>query len=212
LTTTSAPTIDSPAGRGYAPVMDRQQENSLIARARTGCEASFQALVEAQSPPLLRLAWRLLGNRADAEDLVQEAFLRLHRQLDSFRGDSALSTWLYRTVTRLAIDALRREKLRRRLFFFRADNDAVDPLEFFPDPQPGQEQTLIARQQVQALRDHLRTLSPQQRAVLTLRHQEQLPLQAIADLLGISEGSVKTHLHRAVKSLRAALDQLENPS
>jgi len=212
LTAPVASSIDSTLARGYAPKMDRQREKILLDQARSGCETSFRTLVETHSPQLLRLAWRLLGNHNDAEDLVQEAFLRLHRHLADFRGDSALSTWLYRTVTRLAIDALRREKLRRSLFFFRATEEAVDPLELFADPAPGQERTLIAQQQVQALRRKLRSLSPQQRAVLTLRHQEHLPLQQIAELLGIREGTVKTHLHRAVQTLRTSLDELEEPS
>jgi len=212
LTATIASSIDSALPRGYAPDMDRQREKILLDQARSGCESSFRTLVETHSPQMLRLAWRLLGNRSDAEDLVQEAFLRLHRHLSDFRGDSALSTWLYRTVTRLAIDALRREKLRRALFFFRSDEQAVDPLEFCADPAPGQERTLIAQQQLQAMRRQLRSLSPQQRAVLTLRHQEHLPLQQIAELLGISEGTVKTHLHRAVRALRASLDEPEEPS
>lgn len=211
MTAPIASSIDSIRLHGYAPGMERAQEQKLLDQARAGCQSSFRTLVEAHSPKLLRLAWRLTGNRDDAEDLVQEAFLRLHRHLDDFRGDSALATWLYRTVTRLAIDALRREKLRRRLFFFRSSDTSLDPLDLYADPAPGQERTLIARQQLQAMQRRLQKLSPQQRTVLTLRHQEQLPLQQIAELLGISEGAVKTHLHRAVRTLRADLENLEDP-
>jgi RNA polymerase sigma-70 factor (ECF subfamily) len=205
----ATPTIDMPPVRGYAPDMELAQEMHLLHQALSGCDASFRALVEEHSPQLLRLAWRMLGNHSDAEDIVQEAFLRLHRHLPTFRGDSRLSTWLYRTVTRLAIDVLRREKLKRILFFSRRDNDAPDPVELFADPRPGQESQLIAKQQLAVVRRQLDKLSAQQRAVLTLRHQEQLPLLDIAELLGISEGSVKTHLHRAVRSLRSALDKTE---
>jgi len=189
--------------------MELLEETILITQARAGCDASFRALVEEHSPALLRLGWRLLGNHSDAEDIVQEAFLRLHRTLVTFRGDSRLGTWLYRTVTRLAIDTMRRERLKRALFFSRKDNEAADPVELFADPKPGAESQLIARQQLTVVRQQLRKLSAQQRAVLTLRHQEQLPLQAIAELLGISEGTVKTHLHRAVRSLRNALEETE---
>jgi RNA polymerase sigma-70 factor (ECF subfamily) len=104
---------------------------------------------------------------------------------------------------------MRREKLKRALFFTRKDNEVTDPVELFADPKSGAESQLIARQQLTVVRQQLRKLSAQQRAVLTLRHQEQLPLQAIAELLGISEGTVKTHLHRAVRSLRNALEETE---
>ena len=204
--------IDSQHSGEYPLAMDKREESILVAQARDGCQQSFATIVTQHSPQLIRLAWRLLGNRADAEDIVQDAFLRLHRSLGSFRGDSRIGTWLYRTVTRLAIDNLRRENIKRKLFFMRRDNSAPDPVDLVASPNSDQEARLGAQQQVIMLRQSMNKLSPQQRTVLTLRHQEELPLKEIAEILNLSEGTVKVHLHRAVKSLRSALAERENES
>lgn len=208
----SAAVVDSAYNGGYPLAMDKQEEDILVARARDGCQQSFATIVTQQSPQLIRLAWRLLGNRSDAEDIVQEAFLRLHRSLNSFRGDSRLGTWLYRTVTRLSIDALRREKIKSRIFFLRRNNSDPDPLDLIATQASGQDVRLDAKQQIALLQQAMQKLSPQQRTVLTLRHQEELSLKEIAEVLDLSEGTVKVHLHRAVKSLRSALAEKENES
>lgn len=85
--------------------------------------------------------WRLVGNGEDAEDPAQDSFLRLYRSLPEFRGESCISTWLYRTTTRLSIDYLRRERIKRKVFCFRLDNDSSDPVEVASDPlqKPGRE-------------------------------------------------------------------------
>ena len=208
----SAAVVDSTFIGGYPLVMDKREEDILVAQARDGCQQSFTTIVTQESPQLIRLAWRLLGNRADAEDIVQEAFLRLHRSLASFRGDSRIGTWLYRTVTRLSIDYLRRENIKRKIFFLRRDNNDPDPIDLVADPLSRQDDQLYAQQQVVLLRQAMNKLSPQQRTVLTLRHQEELPLKEIAEILNLSEGTIKVHLHRAVKSLRSTLAEKEKES
>ncbi len=200
--------VDRAAVDGYARAMVDRTEEILLARAREGDEASFAQLVERHSERLLQLGWRLTGSRDLAEDLVQEAFLRLHRTLKSFRGDCSLATWLYRTLSRLAIDHLRREKLRRKIFFFRSDDEQDDPVELAADSGPLPDQQLIERERLRRVRRAMRKLSPQQRAVFTLRHDQNLPLKEIAVILELSEGTVKTHLHRAVQVLRAGLGDM----
>ncbi len=185
--------------------MDARSESILVDRAREGCEQSFEALVMQNSEKMIRLAWRMIGNRADAEEIAQEAFLRLYTSLGTFRGDSRVGTWLYRTVSRLCIDYLRREKLRRRLFFFKREDDDFDPLQNTAAEDLPQDERFILREDLRTVRRGIASLSARQRAVLTLRHQEQLPLREIAAILGVSEGSVKVHLHRAVQALRAEL-------
>ena len=204
--------VDTLAGGGYALPMNIRDETILLDQARNGCEQSFEILVRQNSEKMIRLAWRMVNNRSDAEDIVQEAFLRLYRSLSSFRGDSRISTWLYRTVSRLSIDYLRREKLKRRLFFFKPRDDAADPFEQAASGETAQDELAIAREQLADVHHALGNLSARQRAVLTLRHQEELPLREIAEILGLTEGSVKVHLHRAVQNLRAALDEKENNS
>lgn len=202
--------VDTPAGGRYALAMDSRSETILLDRAREGCEQSFEVLVNENSEKMIRLAWRMVRNRADAEEITQEAFLRLYRSLDTFRGDSRIGTWLYRTVTRLCIDYLRREKIKRKLFFIGRGDDHYDLLDNAASELPLAEDGLIAREDVELLQQAIGRLSARQQAVLTLRHQEQLPLREIAAILGLSEGSVKVHLHRAVQGLRTALADKEN--
>jgi len=183
--------------------MQPATEKILLEQAREGQEQAFAQLVEAHSEKLLGLAWRLVGRRDEAEEIVQEAFLRLFRTLPSFRGDSRLGTWLFRTVSRLAIDHLRREQLKRRIFFFRSGApEQADPMDLAADPAASPQDRLLARETAERLMRTLNRLPPQQKAVFVLRHQEERPLKEIAATLGLEEGTVKTHLHRAVGRLR----------
>jgi len=184
-------------------------EQILLEQLRAGYPGAFEQLVEAQAARLINLAYRLVGNRAEAEEIAQEGFLRLHRSLDGFRGDCSLSSYLYRIVSRLAIDHLRREKLRRKLFFFRRHEDDVDPLEVAADPGASPRDELQAKETGRRLLAALDGLSARQRAVFVLRHQEGLPLKEIAAMLNLEEGTVKAHLHRAVRALRAELEDLQ---
>ena len=110
MTSVEAAVVDRPFAERYAQTMDAAQEQILLDRIRSGDETGFEILVRQHAEQVTRLAWRLLGRREDAEDVAQEAFLRLHRALPKFRGDSRVSTWLYRTVTRLAIDQRQRKR------------------------------------------------------------------------------------------------------
>lgn len=192
--------------------MDTLAEKLLLDRLREGDEAAFAELVADHSPRLLSLAWRLTGSREDAEEIAQEAFLRLHRHLETFRGDSSLATWLHRTVSRLAIDHLRRRRVRERIFFFRRSEEEADPMELVADPAPSPAQQLLGGEIRRRLTRAMRRLSARQQVVFTLRHHEGLPLREIAALLDLEEGTVKSHLHRAVQLLREELKDLQEHS
>lgn len=197
--------IDTLPAGGYARGMQSTAEKVLIERSLAGEEEAFALLVHRNAARVVGLATRLLADHAEAEDLAQEAFLRLHRALPGFRGESSIATWLYRTTTRLAIDHLRRERLKRRIFFFRRTEEGEDLTEQVADQRRGPEGELQERQAMHRLRRALDLLSPRQRAVFVLRHHEGLPLQEIARLLDLETGTVKSHLHRAVTLLRQEL-------
>jgi len=205
VSSAEAAAIDRSVTERYAQTMDAAQEQILLKRIRAGDDTGFEVLVKQHAERVTRLAWRLLGRREDAEDLAQEAFLRLHRALPKFRGESRVSTWLYRTVTRLAIDQMRRDRLRSRLFFSRATNDDLDPVDLAHDPRANPARELLNQQAMRQLQVVLSTLTPRQRAIFILRHQEGLPIREIATLLDLGEGTVKSHLHRAVSRLRRDL-------
>ena len=205
MSATMVAIIDSLPGSSYPQLMVDSEEHALLERIRSGDDSSFELLVKEHTGKVLALAWRLVGNREEAEDLAQEAFLRLHRSLPKFRGESRISTWLYRTTTRLAIDYLRRERIKRKLFFFRQDNSAPDPVDLAIDPRNNPGRTFQSQEAMQALRKSMEKLSPRQQVVFTLRHYEGLPLKEIAEHLGLEIGTVKAHLHRAVTQLRQDL-------
>ncbi len=190
---------------GYLLQMDNRSEQILLAQARDGNTQSFEQLMRANSAAVYRHALRMVGNTADAEDLTQEAFIRLHRSLSSFRGESSVATWLYRTVSRLALDQLRREKIKRAFFIGRNKEEEDDPVEQVADSAPSAQQLLLQQEQQQGLLKLMQKLSPRQRAVFSLRHFEEMPLKEIAEVLGLESGTVKTHLHRAVSLLRSEL-------
>lgn len=202
MSTTTLSTVDTLNIRGYSQRMSDVEEQSLLERILSGDQSGFELLVKEHTGKVVGLAWRLVGNHAEAEDLAQEAFLRLHRALPGFRGESRISTWLYRTTTRLAIDYLRRERIKRRLFFFRQDNEALDPVELASDERSNPERDQQSREAMHSLRNSLSKLSSRQQVIFTLRHYEGLPLKEIAEHLGIKVGTVKAHLHRAVTQLR----------
>lgn len=200
-----AANVDSVPVRSYPQGMIDSEEQAILERIRKGDDSGFELLVKEHTGKIVGLAWRMVGNREEAEDLAQEAFLRLHRSIPGFRGESRISTWLYRTTTRLAIDHLRRERIKRKLFFFRQSNDAPDPVELASDCRPGPDRELQSKQAMQTLRKSLNKLSARQQVIFTLRHYEGLSLKEIADHLEIETGTVKAHLHRAVTQLRQEL-------
>lgn len=212
MSVTAMAIVDSLSGSSYAQDMADSEEQALLERIRNGDDSGFEVLVKEHTSKIVGLAWRLVGNREEAEDLAQEAFLRLHRSLPTFRGDSRIGTWLYRTTTRLAIDHLRRERIKRKLFFFRQDNDAPDPVELASDGRRDQQRELLAQEALQTLRQGLNKLSSRQQVIFTLRHYEGLSLKEIAEHLGLETGTVKAHLHRAVTQLRQDMaDYREEP-
>lgn len=187
-------------------------EKIVLERIREGDESGFEELVESHSRRVLALAWRLVGNREDAEDIAQEAFLRLHRSLDRFRGESSVATWLHQAVTRLAIDHLRRRKIKEKIFFFRRSDEEGDPLDSVPDPGVSPGDQCQAKEIGERLTRAMKRLSPRQRVVFSLRHYEGMPLQEIAAALALEEGTVKAHLFRATRILRQELKDLYGES
>jgi RNA polymerase sigma-70 factor (ECF subfamily) len=189
--------------------MDARTEKILLEQVSNGDESSFEPLVNAHSARLIRMAWRMVGNREDAEDLAQETFVRLYKNIATFRGESRLSTWLYRTLSRLAIDHLRRQKLKRKIFFFQNSDDDQDPIEQAADPGASPADNYLAGEAGRKITKAMEKLSARQKMVFTLKHHEGMPLKEIAQVLELEEGTIKIHLHRAVHSLRNELKDLQ---
>ncbi|MGR3782842.1 MAG: RNA polymerase sigma factor [Albimonas sp.] len=170
-------------------------DDALMARAAAGEQAASRALIARHGPRALGLAVSMLADRAEAEDVAQEAMLRLWKQAPKWRpGEAQVGTWLHRVVQNLAIDRLRR---RRRW-------SQEDPPER-PDGAPGAEARLAEADRAAALRGAISALPDRQRAALTLRHFAELSNPEIAARLELSVEAVESLLARARRSLAAAL-------
>ena len=168
----------------------------LVAAAREGDRRAFEELVRLTSADTYTLAYRLMGNEDDARDVVQEAYLRGYRGIAKFRGDARFTTWMYRITANCAVTSL--ERRRRHRHEELADDEPLADSSPDHDPQ--------ARADASALRDELtvalQELPPRLRAVIVLRDIYDLPHEAIAAELGISESAAKVRLHRARRRLR----------
>lgn len=169
---------------------------ALVDAARQGDRRAFDALVRATYVDTYTLAHRLTGDDDDACDVVQETYLRAYRGLDRFRGDAQFTTWLYRITANCASTHLGR---RRRHRHDELDDDhPVGDLRLAHDPEGRAEHGLLRER----LQRALRRLPPRLRAVVVLRDVYDLPHEAIAAELGISESAAKVRLHRARRKLR----------
>lgn len=189
-----------------------KDEPVLIEAAQNGDAEAFGVLVERYMPRALAFARQMTGNREDAEDLVQEAFVKAYGKLGSFRGGSEFYTWFYRLLANRCLDHLRRRSLFMRVFrLVRAgqddDDDDRDRVEALPDSRPGASplKGYEDREAGAAIKKALSSLTDRQRAVFLLRHNEEMKTSEVAAVLGISEGAVKSHLARAVAVLRKSL-------
>jgi RNA polymerase sigma-70 factor (ECF subfamily) len=188
-----------------------QDEGALIRAAQKGDHLAFEQLVCAYDQSVLRIAFNLVRSPEDARDIYQEAFLRVHKNLHLFRFDCSFHTWLYRIVTNLCLDHLRKRKVRReREPVVETDDGPVDRLESVAetsaagDPQ----RQLMSGELRRRIQTVLEGLTPRERAVFQMRHHEGLRLRAIGEILGTTEEAAKNCLFRATQKMRAALGDL----
>jgi RNA polymerase sigma-70 factor (ECF subfamily) len=180
----------------------------LIRRAQEGDSAAFEELVRQYDRAVLRLAAHLSGSREDGQDIYQEAFLRAYLNLGSFRFECTFYTWIYRIVTNLCLDHLRKRRNRSRdlttVVFPDGEEEAV--LDRVPDDRPGAcpERSLAGRELRETI-VALGRLSPRERVVFELKHYHGLRLRTVAGMLNTTEGTVKNTLFRATHKLRTEL-------
>ncbi|MFJ3781910.1 RNA polymerase sigma factor [Streptomyces sp. NPDC090093] len=194
---TGASTDNAPPGTSGDGDCLPPGEDLLVTRAVEGDEEAFAALVQQHAPSLTRLAVRLLGNRTEAEDAVQEAFISAWRRLPDFQGRSSFATWMYRIVTNRCLNVLRRR-------------GPVVPLEEADDvraPEHAVSPPRIAegRDAVRELRGALGLLSPEQRACWVLRELDDRSYEFIAEAVGIGQEAVRARVFRARRRLAQAM-------
>jgi RNA polymerase sigma-70 factor (ECF subfamily) len=194
-------------GAKLAPRLD---EHELIRAVQHGDQDAFEVLVRSYDQTVLGLAMNLLRSPEDARDVYQEAFLRVYKNIHSFRFDCSFHTWLYRIVTNLCFDYLRKRKIRKeepavvetgdgpldRTYAVEEERPAGDPERRYQNHQLSQR---IGR----ALED----LTPRERMVFELRHYQGMRLRTIGEILGTSEEAAKNCLFRATQKMRAVLGE-----
>jgi RNA polymerase sigma-70 factor (ECF subfamily) len=204
---------DSRTGeRVRAKAASASAEMDLIREAQAGSRAAFDALVRQYEHQVLRLALHLTGSEHDAEDIYQEAFLKAYRYIGNFRFECSFYTWIYRIVTNLCLDQLRRRKTRREDRSVLVDHagDEIDLLASVSDERsysnPGKE--LDRKMLAGKIQSALGKLTPRERMVFELKHYQGLRLRTIGEMLKTTEETAKNTLFRATKKLRTHLADL----
>jgi RNA polymerase sigma-70 factor (ECF subfamily) len=192
-----------------ARAQQRSEDDELIREAQRGERTSFDALVRRYDQSVLRLALHMLGNEQDAQDVHQEAFIKAYRHLGNFRFECSFYTWLYRIVTNLCLDQMRRRKSRREdpATVLDASGDEMDLMANVTDDRamanPARE--LDRKVMGQQINSALDKLTPRERTVFELKHYQGLKLRTIGEMLSTTEETAKNTLFRATRKLRANL-------
>lgn len=183
-------------------------ETALIKAAQAGDQNAFGQLVRVYDQSVLRLAMNLLRSPEDAQDVYQEAFLRVYRNLNNFRFDCSFHTWLYRIVTNLCLDQMRRRKVRREEPTVIPTSEGVlDRVDGMADSRADgdPQRNLYSGQIRKKIKEVLSGLTPRERMVFEMRHYQGLRLRNIGEILGTTEEAAKNCLFRANQKMRAAL-------
>ena len=189
-----SPAVGDAAGKEQARLQARADENELIREAQGGSRVAFDSLVRQYEHQVLRLALHLTGSEHDAEDIYQEAFLKAFRYIGNFRFECSFYTWIYRIVTNLCLDQLRRKKTRREDHAVVLDHsgDEIDLLASVSDNR--------------SFSNPARELD--RKVLAELKHYQGLRLRTIGEMLNTTEETAKNTLFRATKKLRGQLAEL----
>jgi RNA polymerase sigma-70 factor, ECF subfamily len=183
---------------------------TAVERTLSGDRDAYRVLVERHSANLFRLAYRMTGNRHDAEEVVQEAFLRGYQKLGQFASRSNFGTWVYRIAANYAIDRVRqqrREEARKeKSARDESDGKEIDPVNFVKDEKPLPERLTLNAELRKKMEEALEALTPAERTAFVMRHWEGCGIEEIAGVLNSNTGATKNTVFRAVQKLRRALE------
>jgi RNA polymerase sigma-70 factor (ECF subfamily) len=185
-----------------------------VSKARSGDTDAFRVLVERHSRSLFRLAFRMTGNQQDAEDVVQESFLRAYKQLAKFDERASFGTWLYRIAANCSLDLVRSRK-RRNEHLAPAPESAAeveDPVVSLPSTAPNPERMALSSEVRERVALAMRDLSPTERTAFVLRHFEGMCMEEVGRVLECQPGAAKHSVFRAVQKLRRALEPIASPA
>jgi len=199
---------------GVAPVLIREDESSLVLDLRSGVESAYEALIQRFEQPVFNIVSRLLDDPSDAADVVQEVFLKIFRNIVSFRQDSSLKTWIYRIAVNEARNHRRWFSRHRRQEVGLEGAEGEEPRgcqDWLPDPGRSPFDLALDRETRQLIEDALLKLNPKFRAALVLREIEGLSYEEIAEILDVSLGTVKSRILRGRDALKKHLAERLEP-
>lgn len=180
--------------------MTEVSEKKIIEKVLGGDANAFEELVLRYEKTVYNLALRMVGDRDDAFDMTQEAFIKAYGSLSSFRGDSKFSVWIYRITTNVCLDFLRSKSRKQQVSLTVSDDDEDAQLDI-PDPKADPEQQLIKKISMQSVEEGLKTLPDKQRQILVMRELGGMSYAEIGKALSLEEGTVKSRIFRARKRL-----------
>jgi RNA polymerase sigma-70 factor (ECF subfamily) len=182
------------------------QEAAAVKRVLAGERDAFRVIVELHSRTLFRLAYRMMANEQDANDVVQETFLRAYAKLNHFKFEASLRTWLCRIAYHHCIDSLKNRKRDAIVPVPVEDFDStpLEPVSGTPDP----ERLVLSSEVRQKVQSAMATLSPRERAAFVMRHLDGCSIRDISEALDLSDASSKQYIFRAVRKIRMAVGGL----
>jgi RNA polymerase sigma-70 factor (ECF subfamily) len=180
------------------------RDGDLVARAQAGDHQAYGALVEQHSRRVFHLAYRITGNEQDAEDVVQDTFMKAHGRLDRYESRAGFGSWLFRIATNCALDLLRARKRRVQQTEPAGAEEPLD-IETLAVSGPAQERALYGSEIQHKVALAMRRLTPSERAAFVLRHFEERPIKEVAAMMQQTDNATKQAIFRAVRKLRSAL-------
>jgi RNA polymerase sigma-70 factor, ECF subfamily len=185
-------------------------DRAAVDEVLAGKHDTFRVLVERHGRKVFGLAYRMTGNEHDADEVVQETFLRCYKRLDSFEARSTFSTWFYRIASNCALDLLaKRKQDKTHIVESDAHEDDLSPEERtldYASPQPGPERMLLSIELRQRVADAMQRLTAVERTAFVLRHFEGRSISEIGNVLKVKDEAVKNTVFRAVKKMRTELE------
>lgn len=186
------------------------EDQLLVERSKKGDRESFEQLVRLYENKVFTIAYRLMGNHADAADLAQDAFIKIYQALPNFRGDSSFSTWIYHITVNVCRDELRKRQRRPTVSLDETTGENNITYEI-RSTAPGPEEMLDQNETQVMIQQCLNTLSDDYRSILVMREIQELSYEEIAETLGCSLGTVKSRLSRARQALKEKLSKQMEP-
>jgi RNA polymerase sigma-70 factor (ECF subfamily) len=181
-------------------------EARLVKRALKGDQQAFADIVDLYQDKLYHMSYRMLYNRQEAEDVVQDTFLRVYRNLDRYDDSMKFSTWIYRIATNLCIDRLRRRRPTYSLDAESTDHEGLDGYSILPSDDRTPESEIVLSETQRIIRQAIENLPAKYKTVMVLRYLQDMSLQEISDVMDMPVTTIKTRVHRGREFLRKRLE------